>query len=156
MFHDRPILTLTQVRQWERRLTEIEALTTKLSEEATDLTRKLEAARVLMGDVTDGETKASPAGNGEGVSPDGGVPASVLRAVEALNGTAPKPADLKNWIKVNIPSAYEKLQRSPTYLYTALLRHVQMGRLVKEGDGYGLPTSSAQAETGGVAPPAQS
>jgi hypothetical protein len=146
MFHDRPILTLAQVRQWEERSTEIETQMVRLRDEAADLARKLEAARVLMGGVQEEEAKASRPDETSSSGGDG-VPTSVLRAVTALEGS-PRPAEIRGWIKANIPTAYEKLQRSPTYLYTALLRHAQQGRLVKEGDGYRLPASSARAETG--------
>jgi hypothetical protein len=154
MLDNKLILTAAQVqqlRQWQARSAQIETAMSKLRDEAADIARKLEAAKVLMGGAAEEEVQTS-----DGVAQEEeGVPITVLRAVGTIGG-APKPAQIRDWIKANVPSAAEKLQRTPTYLYTALLRHSQQGRLIKDGEGYRLPTSSARAGTGGVAPPAGS
>lgn len=77
---------------------------------------------------------------------------AVLVAVGAMKGT-PKAAAIRRWISINNPEVAAKLEASPAYLYTTLMRHVRGRRLAKRGKGYRLPISSPKGETGGPVTP---
>lgn len=153
---DRPLLTLAQVREWQARHTEIGREMQTLQAEQGFLARKLEAAKILMGDIpalsegtADGPNEPHSSENVAGTS----LADAALQAVEAL-GNLPRPEAIKAWISERYPDLAEKLKSSPNYFYTVLIRHVQKGRLVREGTGYRLAASSPQGETGAVAAPA--
>ena len=61
---------------------------------------------------------------------------------------------IRYWIAKNNPAVDAKLNASPAYFYTVLVRHTRAGRLAKRSRGYRLPQNSPKGETGGMAPPA--
>jgi hypothetical protein len=163
--NDEPILTRTQVRAWQDRLDEISAYLMALHDEAAVLTRKLDAAKVLMEDMPPshiGILKNLDANADDEESSDSQTRREdqlsnvVIRAVTAIPGS-PKPSEIKNWILCHSNSPQETLEKAKQpYFYTVLMRHTQKGRLFKDGDGYRLPPSSPEGENRGVTPPANS
>jgi hypothetical protein len=150
---DDPILTYAQVRAWQARRNEIDNHIQALQDEHIALSRKLEAVRVIMGDLPtlDGEqgepkTEHAPLDqeDSEGSEP---FPETVLLAVGALGG-APIPRMIRRWLKENGSTAATRARADAPYFYTTLMRHAAGGRLIKEGEGYRLPTSSPQGEAG--------
>lgn len=160
MNNDRPILTLAPlVREWLARISQIDADLRGMTEERDTLIRKVEAAKVLMGGIPEEEglsvesaleepQKAAQDGH------DDSWPSAVLSAVADLGG-CPKPALIRRWITKNNPIMAAKLEASPAYFYTVLMRLVRGGRLAKRGKGYRLPTSSPRGETGARDPGSQ-
>ncbi len=158
--NDAPILTRTQVRAWQDRLDEISAYLMALHDEAAVLTRKLDAAKVLLeeipvshiGILKNLKSDADEDPNESLTRREDQLSNVVIRAVTALPGSA-KPSEIKQWIFDHLAGPQDTIEKAkqPSF-YTVLMRHAQKGRLIKEGDGYRLPTSSAQAEAGGVAP----
>jgi hypothetical protein len=157
---DRPLLTLAQVRAWQARRHEIGATIKALSDEDADLQRRLEAVQVLMGELPADEatpTEFAEAGADMTEPPQhesGGelFPQTVLNAVTALGG-APLPIAIRQWIKNYGPTQKAKERADTQYFYTCLMRHAARGYLIKVGNGYSLPSSSTQVETGGVVSP---
>ena len=160
VLYDKPILTMAQVREWQARSAEIAVAMRAMNEEMAGLARKLEAAKILIGELPEMEiavsTELPPAERGE-TEPDQthaeSLSDAALDAVAAL-GNVPRPDAIKKWIVESRPAHRERLASSPNYFYTVLIRHVQKGRLIREGNGYRLPTSSPQGEAGAVAAPA--
>lgn len=160
MSDDRPVLTYSQVREWQRRFAEIPLHIAALQTESLDIGRKLEAAKVIMGDIPNDKVAISEKASftealtGSPQQSDDPFPEIVLKAVDAIKG-APKPAEIKRWvIKHGAASAAETAAKP--YFYTVLMRHARTGRLIKEGDGYRLPSSSPQGEAGEGGSPADS
>jgi hypothetical protein len=159
---DRPLLTLGHVRAWEARRQEIVDAMRTLQEEDAKLARKLEAAQVFMTDLAPDNVAEDvvPVGQQSADDEDGdarerGVfPDEVLHAVSMIGGS-PLPKTIRSWLRQNGSTPFVRDRADKQYFYTTLMRHAENGRLIKVGEGYSLPTSSAQAETGGVAPPAQ-
>jgi hypothetical protein len=158
---DRPVLTYSQVREWQRRIAEIPLHIAALQAESVEIGRKLEAAKVIMGgDLSNDRVEvAEQASFAVFADPseqrDDPFPDTVLKAVGTLSG-APKPAEIKQWIVEHGTESAAKAAAKP-YFYTVLMRHARTGRLIKEGDGYRLPSSSPEGEAGGGDPrPAQS
>ena len=158
--HDKPLLTAlrSEVRKRQLRLTEISASVQSLQQEAANLSRWLEAAKVIMGELPDGDEEQPLSRDGTALltldtASEQSFSDLVLRAVRAMGG-APKPADIKQWVltNVDVPSVKEAVGKQ--YFYTVLMRHARKGQLIKEGAGYRLPHGSPQGEAGGVAPPA--
>jgi hypothetical protein len=162
MSSNTPLLTLSQVREWELRKAEIQASIAAQTEEMATLSRKIDAARALMEALSVGEGWSDlPPTLGDGPSqeeaepqaaPDESISNIVLTAVGAVKAPAKAPA-VKNWIVAHHPAVGAKLEANPAYLYTTLTRHVRAGRLTKRGKGYRVVQSSPKGETGGVAPP---
>ncbi len=157
---DRPVLTYSQLREWQRRIAEIAVQAAALQAESLMLGHKLDAAKVIIGgdlpldDEAELATQASVPEELDKDETGDPFPEVVLKAVAALGG-APKPSDIKQWItKYGTGAAPHKATQA--YFYTVLMRHARAGRLIKEGDRYRLPTSSPEGETGGWAPPADS
>lgn len=160
MDHDQPLLTVGTVRAWEARLAELGDSIRAQQEEVATLTRKIEAAKVLMEalHMSDAESAFDPSelrAQDDTAAPEESISHAVLAAVSAMKG-APKAAAIRAWINTHNPAVGAKLEESPAYLYTTLMRHVRGGRLAKRGKGYRLPQSSPKGETGGVAPPVDS
>jgi len=153
--HDKPILTLAQVQNWQIRMAEIANSIRAMQEEAADLTRKLDAAKVIMGELPEPHESEQmtmveivPPTPARQASPDAtSVTASVVAAVGALGHRA-KPPAIRQWISDNRPLASEKLQTTPQYLYSVLKRLRAGKRLIKERGVYRVPASSPRGEAG--------
>lgn len=159
--YDKPILTVSEVREWQTRSVELTASIRSMTSELALLGQKLEAAKIIMGELpsidapakgTTAEAAHAEQGEEEAAQDDS-LPGAALAAVAAL-GNLPKPDAIKKWIAGSSPALAERLKVSPNYFYTVLIRHVQKGRLIREaGGGYRLPNASPQGDTGGVAHP---
>jgi hypothetical protein len=154
------LLTITQVRAWERRLAGIADDIKKLASEADDLSRKLHAARIFMPPEIEtaepiAEAKPSEPEPSSKNESEESLSEAVLDAVGQLGG-APKPMQIRRQIAKTNPALGAKLVTSPNYFYTVLVRHVQRRRLTRQGSGYTLPNDSPNGETGAVAAPASS
>ena len=156
--YDHPVLTLSQVRGWQSRAGEIAIQVRDLQAESVDISRKLDAVKVIMGslpsddDISHAAIPLDVRDAMQAVS-DGAFQDVVIQAVGSIHGI-PKAGEIKRWIidhADSFPGAAEKANRP--YFYTILMRHAQNGRLIKEGDGYRLPTSSPEGETEGPNPP---
>lgn len=162
---DEPILMRSQVRAWQARREEIAEVVQALRDEDAALAHKLDAVRVILGDVPADDIAGDavvPAATAEPVAGEAGEPQqkrsfpdSVLAAVGALGG-APRPNEIRTWLCERGATDAIRYQAAKPYFYAVLMRHAAAGRLIKVGDGYSLPTSSAQAEAGGLAPPGDS
>jgi hypothetical protein len=158
---DRPLLTLAQVRAWEARIQEIAAAVQALRDEEAQLSRKLEAVHVLVDDLSAVDVchieiapqqpiqtaTERPANEEEDTRKRGAFPDAVIMAISTIGG-APLPKTIRAWLRENGATAFIRGKADTQYFYTSLMRHAENGRLIKVGDGYRLPTSSAQAETG--------
>lgn len=161
MSDDRPVLTYSQVREWQHRVGEIAVQVMALQEESATLIRKLEAAKVIMGDLPSDEignaarmSLAATLSDKERQPEDQSLSDAVLKAVDALRG-APKAGQIKQWIiEHGIGEAVEKVTQP--YFYTILMRHARTGRLIKDRDGYRYPASSPKGEAGEGGSPAGS
>lgn len=148
MTNDTPLLTLSQVRDWEARCVELRLLLTKSTEELDLLTLKIDAARKLI-DLLPRDMAFSP--SEQPVETAQATPADeqsdesisdvVLSAVVALKGSA-KANVVRDWIAKNHPTVSARLDANPAYLYTSLMRHVRGGRLAKRGKSYRIPKLS--------------
>ncbi|MEO8715004.1 MAG: hypothetical protein ABI369_08320 [Acetobacteraceae bacterium] len=155
MRDDQPLLTYSQVREWQSRITEIAEQVGALQAESVTVARKLEAAKIIIGDLPGDKTDIAPQVSmsfAERASDP--LPEVVLKAVDALGG-APKPGEIRRWITDHETAGAAQAATKP-YFYTVLMRYARTGRLIKDGGGYRLPASSPQGEAGGVAPPASS
>ena len=154
-----PLLTLEQVMGWRDRVRQIGDVRRALDDEEADLSRKLEAVKVLFGDIPNEETPSEePAVDAGSPEPDDQADAEpfqdvILKAVGVVGG-APEPKVIRRWIAAHGSTQSIRERADKQYFYTCLMRHAQNGRLVKVGDGYALPTSSPQGETEGLAPSA--
>jgi hypothetical protein len=147
MTNDTPLLTLSQVRDWEARRAELRSLLARNTEELELLTLKIDAAknlidllpvdmaRSLTEELTESAENSTPNSKG-----DNSVSHVVLSAVIAQKGSA-KANVIREWISEHHPSVSEKLVANPAYLYTSLMRHVKAGRLAKRGKSYRVPKS---------------
>ena len=150
------LLTITQVRAWERRAAEINAQMGELISEADDLSVKLQAARLFMPATVDGDVPAeAEVASPTRSEPEENLSETVLDAVQKIGGV-PKPIAIRRRIAKNHPALGVKLATSPNYFYTVLGRHLHRGRLIKHGSGYKLPKNSPRGETGAVAAPGSS
>src|SRR5205814_5269323 len=132
------LLTMSQVRAWERRLEELEQAAAALVEERNDVLRRLQAARIFMPAATDIEEAGTAAPEPESPSrsaTEENLSEAALEAVRHLDG-APMPMQIRKCIQRLNPALGAKIEASPNYLYTVLLRHVRRGRLIKYGSGY--------------------
>lgn len=161
MDFDQPLLTLKTLRDWQSRQAQLVESIRAQQDEVATLTRKIDAAKNLLetlsvgeGEETRaiGENPAVPAAPDSALA-DESMSHAVLAAVGAMKG-APKAAAIKKYIMMHNPAVGAKLDANPAYLYTALMRHVRAGRLVKRSKVYRLPNRSPKGETGGMAPPA--
>ena len=159
MDQNKPLLTLAHVRGWEVRVTELAALIRAHTEEMNSLARKIEAAKVFMDPMASGEdgaedetVLASSANTPAMEIAEESISQGVLAAVGAMSGS-PKPSLIRKWIATHNPEVAVKLDASPAYLYTTLMRHVRAGRLAKRGKGYRLPPVSPKGGTGGIVTP---
>jgi len=159
MNYDQPLLTVGIVRDWEARLVELIDSIRVQQEEVIALNRKIDAAKVLMEALPPSAAESIVAMTDEKPAEieiaEASISQAVLAAVGAMKG-APRAGAIRKWISTHNPAAGAKLEASPGYLYTTLMRHVRGGRLAKRSKGYRLPNSSPKGETGGVAPPAAS
>jgi len=161
MSGDRPVLTYSQVREWQHRVGEIAVQVMALQEESATLIRKLDAARVIMGDLPSDEAGNAAQMSRAEILPvkerelgDQSLSDEVLKAVDALPGS-PKPGQIKQWIiERGLGDIAEKAAQP--YFYTVLMRHARTGRLIKDGDGYRRPASSPKGEAGEGGSPADS
>ena len=142
---EQPLLTPSQVRQWQDRIAEIDAAMTDMQQERARLARRVEAAMVFMEDMP--ESPIEPIVEPPLPEPDGQDAGDlVVAAVKAIGGQA-RPATIKERLAQAAADSYaHKLAQGP-YFYTVLMRLARAERLVKEGGQYRLPQSSAQAET---------
>ena len=117
--------------------------------ESADISRKLEAVKVIMGffpsddDISHADTPP-PVSESALIISDEAFQDVVIRAVGSIQG-APKAGEIKRWIidrAGSFPGMAEKANRP--YFYTILMRHAQNGRLIKDGDGYRLPIRPPQ------------
>jgi hypothetical protein len=152
MNSDRPLVTTSEVKQWQDRIVEIDTAMHDMQQERISLARKVEAAMVFMEDI--------PASTSETViessppEPDGHDAADLIVAAIKSVGGHGRPATIKKRLANQAPigSYASKLAASP-YFYTVLMRLTRADRLIKEEGGqYRLPQCSAQAETGAGAP----
>jgi hypothetical protein len=154
---DKPVLRLSDVRAWQTRAVEIAEAMQSLNEEATQISRKLDAVRVIMGVLpTDDVTPPDMESSGQEAEDDivaEPFPDTVIRAVREIGG-APEPSVIRRWIREHGPTTKARERADTQYIYTCLMRHAEGKRLIKVGNGYSLPTSSPKGEAGGVAPPA--
>lgn len=153
--YDRPILTISQVREWQKDMVRYADAIEKIQKASADTARKLDAAKIIMGELPDYQDDADeslrPPGNDE-ITATQDATSMVLHAIAAMGGT-PRPGEIRDHlVKHNGSSGAELAGKA--YFYTLLMRLTRTGRLIKEGDGYRLPSSSPQGEAGGVAPPA--
>jgi len=159
MNYDQPLLTVGIVRDWEARLAELIDSIRAQQEEVIALNRKIDAAKVLMEALPPSAAEAIIAMPDEKPAEveiaEASISQAVLAAVGAMKG-APKAAAIRKWISIHNPAVAAKLEASPAYLYTSLMRHVRGGRLAKRSKGYRLHNSSPKGEAGGVTPPADS
>jgi hypothetical protein len=158
MDDNKPLLTLAQLQSWQARRVEIASVMGALAQEDGVLARKIEAAKIFVDDAMENDAvfdeellSSSPDAPTMEVA-EANVSRAVLAAVGAMKGT-PKAAAIRRWITVNNPEVATKLDASPAYLYTTLMRHVRGKRLAKRGKGYRLPIGSPKGETGGVVTP---
>jgi hypothetical protein len=140
------LLTRSQVREWERRDLEIGEQLRGLMEEQREIQRKLTAARIFMPAETEERIDEEPALE----AGDENLSQAVIDAVVQL-GVVASPMLIRRSIIRENPVLGAKIAASPNYFYTILARHVQKGRLVKDGKVYKLPSRFAQAETEAVA-----
>lgn len=130
------------VQEWQARLASLTTKSWEIQNEMAFLARRLDAAKVIMGDLPvfkpteevheadEAETPANPSADT--------LTDAVLLAVDALGGL-PAPADIRTWIARERPALAAQLKSSPNYFYTVLLRHVQKKRLIRDGAGYRRP-----------------
>lgn len=155
------LLAGAQVQRWLSRQAEITAAIDALQSEAADIKRKLDAVQVLFGSVpSEGGSDQTFAyiqnGSMSETHPHSeesdkqNFSEVIIEAIKALGGV-PKPAEIKQWI-ISHNGGEIAHRAKQQYFYTALSRSVSKERLIKEGDGYRLPTSSAEAETGVATP----
>ncbi len=155
----RPLLTLEQVMGWRDRVRQIGDVRRALDDEEADLSRKLEAVKVLFGDIPTEEIPSEePTIDASSPEPDDQTDAEpfgdvVLKAVGVIGG-APEPKVIRRWIASNGATPGIRERADKQYFYTCLMRHASSGKLIKVGDGYALPTSSPQGETEGLTPSA--
>jgi hypothetical protein len=159
MDQNKPLLTLAQVNEWEARCVVLADSIRVQTEEMNNLARKIERAKAYMEllaaeDEADAEeTKlASSVEVPLMEAAEESISGAVLAAVGAMPGS-PKPSVIRKWIGTHNPEVAAKLDASPAYLYTTLMRHVRAGRLAKRGKGYRLPTSPLKKGTGGDSTP---
>ena len=154
-----PLLTLEQVMGWRDRVRQIADARRALDDEESDISRKLEAVKVLFGDIlAEGSASGPSIVNASISEPDDQADAEsflgvVLKAVEALGGS-PEPKVIRRWIASNGATPGIRERADKQYFYTCLMRHAGSGKLIKVGDGYALPTSSPQGDTEGLHPSA--
>ena len=148
---DRPVLRFSDVRAWQNRAVEIAETMRSLHDEATQISRKLDAVRIIMGELpTDDAAPAdmeSSRQDAEDSAAAESFPETVIHAVRAIGG-APEPRIIRRWISENASTPKARERADTQYFYTCLMRHAASGRLIKVGDGYGLPTSSPEGEPG--------
>jgi len=150
---DETVLTLSQVRTWQMRQQEIGDTIQALQEEAADISRKLDAVRVIMGALPGNDVARTLAVGEQSpqTAPESGreefFPESLIEAVRTLGG-APRPNEIRTWLCEHGATNAIKTQAGKPYFYAVLMRHARAGRLIRVGKGYSLPKSSAQAETG--------
>ena len=147
---DQPLLTVSQVKQWQDRIAEIGTVMQDLQKELASLTTKVEAAKVFMVDMPESMSETvveQPPSEPSGQDAAG----LVVATIKSIGGQA-RPATIKERLAQAPTGSYaSKLAQGP-YFYTVLMRLTRAERLVKEDGLYRLPTSSAQAETGVGAP----
>ena len=114
-----PLLTREDVLRWKDELAEAQG-------KVRELTRKLEAAAVFMPEAAAPEPSSQRGG------------ASLYDAIEAVVGKAPRPMSPKAIRNAITHSPYAGLLTSENYLYTAIKRVADKGKIVKQGDGYVL------------------
>ena len=152
MDRDKPLLTRADVRVWQTRMEELLSAEQTIQQEKAELIRKLEAARVFMGDSADPSEAEEPSqmSMAEPMAqplPSTSITELVPLAVKSLGG-APNPSQIKSWILAHSSSPSVRESVIKPYFYTVLMRHAQSGRLIKEGTGYRLPSGSSKGETG--------
>jgi hypothetical protein len=166
---DDPILTWAQVLTWQARQREIGGAIRTLQDEAEGISRKLDAVRVILGDlpsypgaVTDSDHPFP--GQNDRPSSEPAVDEvldrlqsetfseAVAIAVGRIGG-APRPNEIRTWLREHGATEAMRAQADKPYFYSVLMRHATSGRLIKEGEGYRLRTRSPEGDTGGVAPP---
>jgi len=161
MSDDRPVLTYSQIREWQHRVGELAVQVMALQEESATLVRKLDAARIIMGELPSDEignaarmSMAEMLSDKEREPGDQSLSDIVLEAVDALPG-AHKPGQIKQWI-IEHGSADVAQKATQPYFYTVLMRHARTGLLIKDGKGYRRPASSPKGEAGEGGSPAGS
>jgi hypothetical protein len=131
---------MSEARAWQRRIAEIRVERMALDAEKKWLTGKLDAAKVLIGEIPDADVEhvalAPQDFNEEEQGPLLGN--AILDAVKELRGS-PEPWQIKQWIMANRGIHITGKAAQP-YFYTVLSRHARSGRLIKDGDGYCLPS----------------
>jgi hypothetical protein len=153
------VVTTDDVRRWRADKDAVAAQIQELNQQFAMLNRKLEAAAILFPDLEESapfelrveresETIAEP--------PCADAPRSLSLADEIILVLA---ASNRSLAPFEIRDALVKRghQLSQNYLYTAIKRAAEKGKILHYGKKYRLPrTSSPQGETGGVAPPVSS
>lgn len=154
---DDPILTYAQVKGWQERQAEIARSIQSLQDESNTLSRKLDAVRVIMGELpllqlASLQSEAETARNDV---EEGGQRQTIMLAVKLAVrslGAGATPHNIRTWLRQNAPSEEMRATADKPYFYTVLNRLTASGQLTKEGDRYRFLTDSPQGDTGGVVP----
>jgi hypothetical protein len=146
---DTPLLTLSQIQEWQNERNQLAAEMAAMNERLARLDRKLEAAKVFVPDA-EKEAEKSEIEVLEAHAASDSLSDVVLIAVGTLGGS-PKPAAIRRRVAQLNPTLGAKLAESSSYFYTVLGRHLHKGRLVKHGGGYRLAKPSPNGEAGAVA-----
>ena len=153
---DTPLLTLSQVREWEARKADLEQQMRAMQDELASIVRKFDAASVFVR-IQNGHAEPpgidKPAGD---QAPTETIVDAIIRVVGDSRGSAMGPSQIKAALKAsgfNVAG----LEANPGYLYTVLGRLLKRGKLEKRRGAYRVParSSSPQGETGAVAAPAR-
>jgi hypothetical protein len=152
----RGVVTTDDVRRWRADKDELAAKIHQSTQDILMLNRKLEAAAILFPDLEEGapfELRAESATEpvAETQSVEAPRAPSLIDEISVVMAAANRPL-----APIEIRDALTKRghQLSQNYLYTAIKRAAEKGKIHHYGKKYRLPrTSSPQGETGGVAPP---
>jgi hypothetical protein len=151
------LLTLEDVKQWLRDKAALEEKIRADQQKIATLSKKLDAAALLMPEAAWREALSSYVAIGEilKIDTDGSIADTLARnrmtadLADLVNrATNPmRPKDMR--VALESSGYHEQLNKNPNYLYTVISRLVKSGRISKHGLGYGparLSSPEGEAE----------
>ena len=142
---NRPLLTMTQVKEWLGTKTELEGQIAALQKRLADVNQKLDAAAVLSKEVAAldiGRAKVTYQKFSRYIAVKDKDEEPMTDAVVRIVADSPNPMTTTAIRKSLCDEGYEK-RRTSNYLYTVLLRLVDKEKLAREGNLYSTPIDKA-------------
>lgn len=132
--HDNALLKQSDVRKWQETKANLEKRIAADTSEVARLTRLLDAAAVLTGETASEESAATPEPR-FAQKPPSTLPEVILFILDISGRPMTQPE-----IRSALPEEWqERIRKAPNYFYTALIRMVRRGTVVREGDYISLP-----------------